>query len=40
MRTTSTGIVTISLPLRLNITTIVNSSATSVIGLIIGTKCR
>ena len=32
MRTTSSGMVTISLPLRLNITTIVNNSATSVIG--------
>ncbi len=38
MRTTSIGIVTISFPLRLNITTIVNSSATSVIGPIFGTK--
>ena len=38
MRTTSSGMVTIRLPLRLNITTMVKSSATSVIGLIFGTK--
>ena len=35
MRTTSSGMPTISLPFRLNMTTIVNSSATSVIGAIL-----
>ena len=38
--TTSIGIETMSFPLRLNITTIVKRSATSVIGLIAGTKRR
>ena len=38
MRTTSIGMVTISLPFRLNMTTMVNSSETSVIGPIFGTK--
>jgi hypothetical protein len=36
MRTTSSGICTMSSPLRENITTMVNSSAASVIGLILG----
>ena len=38
MRTTSSGIRTIRFPFRLNIATIVNSNATSVIGLIFGIK--
>lgn len=38
MRTTSIGMVTIRLPLRLNMTTMVNSRATRVMGLMAGTK--
>ena len=39
MRTTSSGICTMRLPLRLNMTTMVNSRAIRVMGLILGMNC-